>query len=185
MQSLARSLKNFVQSREYLEQRRVNQVLREAQRASLEIKDKVKAGELLAFTLELSSSRLRSVAQWTLFDPSAQAKAGTMAEGDAALIDLADVGDLVAQSEIDFRALKANIRAVLERHSQASIGDVLAQFPAAQGLGSVVGYMALGARHGLRGDQSENVEWLGMDAERRRARIPTIYFLRERVHELA
>jgi hypothetical protein len=45
--------------------------------------------------------------------------------------------------------------------------------------------MALGARHGLRGDRSEHIEWLGMDSERRRARIPTIYFLRERVHELA
>lgn len=185
LQSLARSLKNFVQSREYLEQRRVNQVLREAQRASLALKDKVKAAEPLAFTLELSSSRLRSVSQWALFDPAAQAPGGGMVDGDAALIDLADVGDLVAQSEIDFRALKANIRAVLEAHSQASIGEVLMQFPAAQGLGSVVGYMALGARHGLRGDRSEHIEWLGMDSERRRARIPTIYFLRERVHELA
>ena len=185
LQSLARSLKNFVQSREYLEQRRVNQVLREAQRASLALKDKVKVAELLPFTLELSSSRLRSVAQWVLFDPAAQAPGGGMMEGEAALIGLDDVGDLVAQSEIDFRALKANIRAVLEAHSQASIGDVLAQFPAAQGLGSVVGYMALGARHGLRGDRSENVEWQGMDDEWRSARIPTIYFLRERVHELA
>jgi len=185
LQSLARSLKNFVQSREYLEQRRVNQVLRDAQRASLALKDKVKAAEMLAFTLQLSSSRLRSVAQWVLFDPAAQAPGGGMTDGEAALIDLEDVGDLVAQSEIDFRALKANIRAVLEVHSQASIADVLTQFPAAQGLGSVVGYMALGARHGLRGDRSENVEWLGRDDQRRRARIPTIYFLRERVHELA
>ena len=184
LQSLARSLKNFVQSREYLEQRRVNQVLREAQRASLALKDKVKAVEMLEFTLQLSSSRLRSVAQWVLFDPAAQAPGGGMADGDAALIDLAVVGDLVAQSEIDFRVLKANIRAALELHSQASIGDVLTQFPAAQGLGSVVGYMALGARHGLRGDRVESVEWLGMDEQRRSARIPTIYFLRERVHEL-
>jgi hypothetical protein len=160
-------------------------VLREAQRASLALKDKVKAAEMLAFTLELSSSRLRSFAQWALFDPAAQAPGGGMVDGDAALIDLDGVGDLVAQSEIDFRALKANIRAVLEVHSQASIGDVLSRFPAAQGLGSVVGYMALGARHGLRGDRSENVEWQGMDDEWRSARIPTIYFLRERVHELA
>jgi hypothetical protein len=185
LQSLARSLKNFVQSREYLEQRRVNQVLREAQRASLALKDKVKAAEPIAFTLELSSSRLRSVAQWTLFDPAAQAPGGGMVEGEAALIGLEDVGDLVAQSEIDFRVLKANILAMLEAHSQASIGDVLAQFPAAQGLGSVVGYMALGARHGLRGEHSEHVEWCGMDRQWRSARIPAIYFLRERADELA
>ena len=80
---------------------------------------------------------------------------------------------------------KANIRAALEEHSQASIGDVLSHFPAAQGLGSVVGYMALGVRHGLRGERSERVEWLGSDEQWRSARIPTIYFLRERIHELA
>jgi hypothetical protein len=185
LRNLARSLKNFVQSREYLEQRRVNQVLREAQRASLALKDKVKAVEMLEFTLQLSSSRLRSVAQWVLFDPAAQAPGGGMVDGDAALIGLATVGDLVAQSEIDFRALKANIRAALEKHSQASIGDVLNRFPAAQGLGSVVGYMALGARHGLLGERSESVEWLGSDEQWRTARIPTIYFLKERLHELA
>ena len=185
LQLLARSLKNFVQSREYLEQRRVNQILREAQRASLALKDKVKAVEMLEFTLQLSSSRLRSVAQWMLFDPAAQAPGGGMVDGAAALIGLDAVGDLVAQSEIDFRALKANIRAALEEHSQASIGDVLSHFPAAQGLGSVVGYMALGVRHGLRGERSERVEWLGSDEQWRSARIPTIYFLRERIHELA
>ena len=185
LQNLARSLKSFVQSREYLEQRRVNQVLREAQRASLALKDKVKAVEMLEYTLQLSSSRLRSVAQWLLFDPAAQAPGGGMVEGDSALIDLDAVSDLVAQSEIDFRALKANIRAVLEAHSQASIADVLGRFPAAQGLGSVVGYIALGAKHGLRGERTETVEWLGPGEHWQSARIPTIYFLKERVHELA
>jgi hypothetical protein len=184
LQNLARSLRNFVQSREYLEQRRVNQVLKEAQRSALALKDKVKSVEMLEFTLQLSSSRLRSVAQWVLFDPAAQAPGGGMVDGDAAPIGLDAVGELVAQSEIDFRALKANILAALEERSQASIGDVLSRFPAAQGLGSVVGYMALGARHGLRGERSETVEWLGADDQRRAARIPTIYFLRERAHEL-
>jgi len=35
LQTFARSLKHFVQSREYLEQRRINQLLKEAQRAAL------------------------------------------------------------------------------------------------------------------------------------------------------
>ena len=56
---------------------------------------------------------------------------------------------------------------------------------AAQGLGSVVGYIALGAKHGLRGERTETVEWLGPNERWQSARIPTIYFLKERVHELA
>ena len=184
LQTFARSLKHFVQSREYLEQRRLNHLLKDAQRAALALKDEVRATETLQYTLELTSSRLRSLSQWVLHDPSLQALPGQMAEGDAPPIDLECVSELVAQSEIDFRTLKANVLAVLEQRSQASIADVLEQFPAAQGLGSVVGLLALGSRHGFKADHSETVGWVGGDDERRSARIPKIFFLRERANEL-
>ena len=185
LQHFARSLRHFVQSREYLEQRRFNQLLKSAQRVALSLKDEVRAIDTLEYTLPLTSSRLRSLAQWVLFDPAAQAPRGGMLDGEGAPIDLDTVGELIAQSEIDFRVLKANIRALLRERSQTSIGEVMRRFPATQGLGSVVGYMALGARHGVRGDRIETVEWEGQDEQCRRARIPTIYFVREREHELS
>jgi len=184
LQSFASSLKSFVQSREYLEQRRVNQLLKEAQRAALALKEEIRASDTLDYTLQLTGSRLRSLSQWVLYDPSMEALPGSMRDADAASIDLDIVGELVAQSEIDFRALKANIRAVLRDRSQASIAEVLSQFPAAQGLGSVVGYLALGSRHGIVAGSSETVAWHGSDDLYRSARIPAIYFLRERVDEL-
>ena len=184
LQHFARSLRHFVQSREYLEQRRFNQLLKDAQRVALSLKDEVRATDTLEYTLPLTSSRLRSLAQWVLFDPATQVPRGGMLDGEGAPIDLDTVGELIAQSEIDFRVLKANIRALLRERSQASIGEVMGRFPATQGLGSVVGYMALGARHGVRGDRIETVEWEGQDEQRRRARIPAIYFVRERVLEL-
>ena len=107
-----------------------------------------------------------------------------MTDGDAAPIDLESVGELVGQSEIDFRTLKANILAVLAERSQATIGEVLTMFPASQGLGSVVGLVALGSRHGLQAELSETVSWTGGDDLRRSAKIPKIYFLRERADEL-
>jgi hypothetical protein len=113
LQTFARSLKQFVQSREYLEQRRLNHLLKDAQRAALALKDEVSATETLQYTLELTSSRLRSFSQWVLYDPSLQALPGQMAEGDAPPIDLESVSEMVAQSEIDFRTLKANVLAVL------------------------------------------------------------------------
>ena len=189
LQTFARSLKHFVQSREYLEQRRVNQLLKEAQRAALAIKDEVKATESLAYSLELTGSRLRSLSQWALYDPALQAAPEAMREGEPAPIDLESVGALVAQSEIDFRSLKAQVRALLEQRAQASIGDVLERFPAEQGLGSVVGLLALGSRHGIKGaavgaDRVETVAWVGDDEQGRRARIPKIYFLKDRLNEL-
>ncbi|MDR2626039.1 MAG: DUF3375 domain-containing protein [Zoogloeaceae bacterium] len=184
LQTFARSLKAFVQSREYLEQRRLNHLLQNAQRAALALKDEVKATETLQYTLELTSSRLRSLSQWVLYDPSLQASPGQMTEGNAPLIDLESVSELVAQSEIDFRSLKANVLAVLEQRAQASIAEVLECFPAAQGLGSVVGLLALGSRHGFKTEHGEIVGWVGGDDQRRSARIPKIFFSRERADEL-
>ena len=170
--------KYFVQSREYLEQRRLNQLLKEAQRSALAIKDQVKATETLPYALQLSSSRLRSLSQWALYDPTLQAAPEAMREGEAPPVDLQSVSELVAQSEIDFRSLKAQVCALLEHRDQASIGEVLERFPAAQGLGSVLGLLALGSRHGIKGadnageehreahregpgDNIETVAWVG------------------------
>ena len=185
LQTFARSLKHFVQSREYLEQRRVNQLLKEAQRAALAIKDEVRATGALEHTLELTSSRVRSVSQWALYDPSLQAAPEAMREGEPPPIDLESVSELVAQSEIDFRTLKEHVRSLLAQRDQASVGDVLARFPAAQGLGSVIGLLALGSRHGVKGGSVETVAWTGEDDQGRRARIPVIWFLKDRAHELA
>lgn len=185
LQSFARSLKNFVQSREFLEQRRLNQLLRQAQLAALALKDEVKATDTLHYSLELTSSKLHSLSQWLLHDPALQALPGQMRDGDAAPIGLESVGELLAQSEIDFRSLKAHVLAVLALQSQASIADVLRAHPAAQGLGSVVGLLALGSRHGIVAGHSETVSWTGGDQQPRRATIPTIYFVKERADELA
>jgi uncharacterized protein DUF3375 len=184
-QHLARSLKQFVASREYLEQRRLNEVVKEAQRAALEIKDTVPTTQLLSYWLELTSSRVGSISQWFLYDPAMQAAPGAMADGESPAIDLGSIGDLVARSEIDFRSLKENVCVLLEEAAHASIGDVLTRFPAKQGLGTVVGLLALGSRHGLMAQETETVAWTGEDHVHRRARIPKIFFVRERVHELA
>lgn len=184
LQTFARSLRNFVQSREYQEQRRVNQLLKEALRTALSIKNEVKATEGLEYDLELTSSRLQSLSQWALYDPSLQVEPEQMREGASAPIDLESVSELVAQSEIDFRLLKAHVRDILRQRNQASIGDVLELFPATQGLGSVIGLLALGSRHGIKADTVETVNWIGEDDKGRSARIPKVYFLRERMDEL-
>jgi hypothetical protein len=92
---------------------------------------------------------------------------------------------MIAQSEIDFSGLRSNVRAVLVERRKASIAEVLRRFPATQGLGSVVGYLALGSKHGQRaGPERETVSWLGQDEQTRVASIPVIYFVQERSHEL-
>lgn len=184
LQNFARSLKHFVQSREYLEQRRLNQLLSQAQRMCLELKENMAAQDLLEYELQLTTSRLRSLSQWQLHDPSQGICSTEITAGEGALIDLETVGNWVVQSEIDFRELKENICASLIDRTQISIGGILEIFPATQGLGSIVGYLSLASRHAIRTDGEEHINWLGADSEARSARIPTLYFLKERAHEL-
>lgn len=184
LQHFARSLKSFVQSREFLEHRRLHGLLKEATQAALNAKAVVRPNEQVGFELMQSSSRIRSVSQWALYDPTQRVADSSMLAAEPSELDLETVNELVRQSEIDFRTLKAHVRAILERQSQATIGQVLAEFPAEQGLGSVVGYLALGAKHGEMTDVAELVSWEGEDAIQRCAKVPTIYFMRERYLEL-
>lgn len=183
LQQFARSLRGFVQSREFQEQRRLQGLLRQAQQSALAVRDQLRANEALPYSLWLTSSRIRSVAQWQLYDPLQRAADTEMSDATPSELNLADIEALVRQSEIDFRTLSMHVLTMLAEHSQATVGELLRRFPAEQGFGSVVGYVALGARHGEVTTTSEIVEWSGLDGVARSARVPAIYFMRERIHE--
>jgi hypothetical protein len=178
MQLFARGLKQFVQSREYREQRRMTRLVKGAQRRALALKDRVKPYRPIGEELRLSSAALRSASQLKLHDPSADAASAGIERAAAAEISLAAVGELVAHSEIDFRGLEENIRELVETRGQVSIAELLEVYPAEQGLGSLVGYLALGARDGVVTGGKERVTWRGLDGMVRRATIPKIYFVR-------
>ena len=185
MQHFARSLRGFVQSRGYLEQRRLNQLLKQAQGEALHLRESLHATTATGYTQALSGSRLRSLSQWRLHDPRLTQVDGRVYAADAAEISLDSVGDLVAQSEIDVRSLRRDLHALLGEHPRLTIGDALQQRPAVQGLGSVIGYLSLGTRHGLVIDgHMETVQWEGGDGTLRRARIPLVWFTREKRNEL-
>lgn len=184
LQHFARSLKSFVQSREFLEHRRLHSLLAQAQQAALAAKDLVRPNQSLGYELTLTSSQIRSVSQWLMHDPEQRVANATMADAPPPEISLEMVSELVRQSEIDFRTLKQHIRSLLAEGTQVSIGQLVAAYPVEQGLGSVVGYVALGAKHGETTSDTEIVQWVGDDSVARRARIPTIYFLRESFVEL-
>lgn len=186
LQHFARSLRGFVQSRSYLEQRRLNQLLKQAQAEALQLRDRVPAQRGIGRDLKLTTSRLRSLSQWRLHDPRQQQVDGSIQRNDAAAISLESIGDLVAQSEIDFSGLRRDLHALLAGQPRLSIAQVLHQRPAPQGLGSVIGYLSLGTRHGeVDSHHYEIAQWRGGDGQLRRARIPLIWFTREKRHELA
>lgn len=179
VQQFARSLKTFVQSREFQEQRRLHSLLKEAQQAALQGRDSIRPNAALNYSLTLTSSRIRSVSQWELHDPTLNVADASMLDAEASELGLDEIEELVRQSEIDFRTLRRHLREALATTSQITVGQMLERFPAEQGFGSVVGYVALGAKHGELTKESEAVRWVGSDGKHRTARVPTIYFVRE------
>lgn len=185
LQTFSRSLRTFVQSREYLEQRRITSVLRVSQRDALAVKDEVRAGQDIGFELWLTSARLRSASQWHLYDPAERMADVRMKDAPASSMSLHDIADMVRNSEIDFALLKRNVHEQLQHSGVVGIEDLLRVYPATQGLGSVVGYIHLGVRHGHVTPGQVRVTWDGMDGMPRAARVPSVYFLKEKQHEFA
>lgn len=136
------------------------------------------------YSLSLTSSRLRSVSQWELNDPSLNVADTAMRDAEASELGLEVIEELVRQSEIDFRTLRQHLREALFENSQITVGQLLERFPAEQGFASVVGYVALGAKHGEVTCETEVVSWVGSDERQRKARVPAIYFVRECMLEL-
>lgn len=185
MQNFARSLRGFVQSRGFLEQRRLTQLLKQAQGQALQLREELRPTAPTGYVLPLSASRLRSIGQWRLHDPSTHQVDTSIWWSDGAEISLDSVGDLVAQSEIDIRSLKDDLYTLLGQSPRLSLSQVLEQRPARQGLGSVIGFLSIATRHGVVAqDQRESVMWLGGDGELRRARVPLVWFVKEKRDEL-
>ena len=184
-QQFARGLKQFVQSRAYQEQRRLNRLLRQAQRSALEVKEHFRPTDDIGHELHLTSANLRSLAQWQLHDPSLDRVEGGIATASQAEISLEAVGELLAQSEIDFRRLRQQVDALLARHEQVSVADVIEHYPAEQGLGTIVGLLALASREGIPSEVRDRVCWTGLDGVARSAHIPRIYFVRGKHERVA
>ncbi|WP_430389866.1 DUF3375 domain-containing protein [Dyella sp. 20L07] len=181
----ARSLRSYVQTREYREHQRLTRLLNAAKVDALAIRDRLRPEKLTGMNLQLSTASYRSISQWKLHDPPLTLSTDDLRDADEATISLEDVQAAVAAAEIDFRVLRASVRSELMHISQITVGQLLERHPPTQGLGTVVGYISLGVKHGhvVPGHQ-ELVSWVTGTGVNRRARIPLLYFVAERLGTL-
>lgn len=194
--SLSRSLRNFVQRREYEEERTVSRLLTVAQRRFSALSETIPLHRSSGFELGLSTAKISSVGQFTLFADDSERPAA-LTESAVHDIDLEQIRALIRESEIDIRELRENIAQTLIELPVASVADVLRRFPATQGFGSVIGlvYIALtgvstsgrqSAASAAKADapanaieiaaESETVQWSN-DPDRF-ARVPRLLFSR-------
>jgi hypothetical protein len=179
MRNLARNLKSFVHSREYLENRRMQQLVVEAQRSALALKDAIRPTDKLDYDLSLTSSPIDSISRWELYDPSLRVDSAEMVDGVQEDFDLETFASQVGASEINFRELRLHVALLLDEREQVGIADLIEVFGTRQGLGTLVGYLTLATTIGEISDEHrERVSWTGIDGLQRHAWIPRAFFLR-------
>jgi len=159
--SFSRSLRRFVQTQRLAEERHLSRELRAALKEALHIADRVRPTE--EYDVELQLSRLEQIASVSalrLKNPGDYRIREVVEENRTETVSLAEIQQLARTMDIDMHELESNVNAVVGDHGTASIAEVLEQFPATQGIASIVGLVVLGQEHGTwyRGN-TETVRW--------------------------
>ena len=175
---LYRSLARFVRSQDFRQHRVLLEALQEAQGVALAQKDEVPTRSPFPLELDLSRVQLSSVAQHRLKDPTDPGAPAEAEVHDATSLSVEVLQDLVRTNDIDLVGLTSHVNDVRGRSGQASIGDILREKPAEQGLASVIGLMFLATTHAqAREGSTEVVTWRELDGNDYAARVPSFYFL--------
>lgn len=188
-QTLSQSLRSFVRTNQFRENRQVTDLIRRANAAAASLKG-LRWSRSVGFDLTLTTSSLRTVGQLALRDPAERGVVGAFGESEVLDLSWEELAEFAASADIDFGTLRATIREALADSQQASVGELVRRFGAPQGLASVVGYLVLVREHGVvtetPGEPDEatwNVERNGR-RWRVTARIPKGYFVKGWEHEL-
>ncbi|ATG56456.1 hypothetical protein CFK41_03235 [Brachybacterium ginsengisoli] len=175
---LYRSLARFVRSQDFRQHRVLLEALQEAQGLALAQKDEVPTRSPFPLELDLSRAQLGSVSQHRLKDPTDPGAPAEAEVHDATSLSVEVLQDLVRTNDIDIVGLTSDVNSVRGRSGQASLGDVLRERPAEQGLASVIGLMFLATNHAQRREGStEIVTWRELDGNDYAAKVPAFYFL--------
>ena len=169
MTGLAGSLRRFVESHAYREHRRLADALAEAKIVLLEASHRGRPQTQTTYDLALTSAPLASITAWTLRDPNDTRVDRPVLVDDDVALDLEELRRQARLSEIDFDELRAAVADVLASQSPASIGQVLAEHPATQGLASIIGLMVLAGAEGVRTSIDEELAWTAADGSHHHA----------------
>lgn len=184
---LSRGLRRYVQSQGFQEDRMLKRILDKLSADAMTLSDRYSPTHPLETTLELTSTQIAPISRMCLKDPSESTvpeDANVQVKQSASVVSLADLRAQVREEEIDYGELTGNVNAALRaatkrNEDHISIGDVLEQFPATQGVASVLGLMMLGIGQGKVEDEDERVTWELSDGTRRSSCIRRIIFTEE------
>lgn len=184
MTGLARSLRHYVTTEEFAENRRMVQLLRSTRHAAAEAAQEgsVSALNQMETPLVRIGMQLRSVAAMRLRNPGEERVEETPTRVEEVELDAEVLMEQIRASEIDFEELEEAVAAALAKHPTATITQVLELTPPTQGLASVVGLLYLAMTRGVFTGRSQTVQWEDAEGSSpgriRRARISGWQFFR-------
>lgn len=184
MTGLARSLRHYVTTEEFAENRRMIQLLRATRHsaAAAAQEGSVSALNQMETPLVRIGMQLRSVAAMRLRNPGEERVDDVPRQVEEVELDAEVLLEQIRASEIDFEELEEAVEAALAARPVATIAQVLELTPATQGLASVVGLLYLAMSRGVPTGHAQTVQWEDAGEELpvrvRRARISGWQFTR-------
>ncbi|QCP04462.1 DUF3375 domain-containing protein [Brevibacterium sp. CS2] len=195
MTGLTRSLRRFVQSEEFREDRAVNTEIHAARALALRLAVEIPPYRQLDVELGRTSVRIDSVTSFRLHNPADARVIEPVEMRATGTVDIEALREMARLTEIDIGELVENINETLEaarcgeldgrnreagegapRTDGVTIAEVLRRHPATQGVASVVGLLDLGVGHGIREAGGESVTWSSMTGRSRRAQLDRFRF---------
>jgi len=159
MTGFSRSLRSFVQTHSYQEHRALRDAIAGAQADALRLASQMRLTAKTGYELPATSATFSSIGTWRLYNPADMRTAEPVDVRDLGVLDLAELRRKVRLAEIDFDELQRFVADVIVRLGPSSVGTVLAEHPATQGLASVVGLLSLAASIGRRTAGVEHLSW--------------------------
>lgn len=187
MRRLSISLKHLVQSRDYVRNKRLKELLAQAQQLALELAQntKIPYNSILIEETE-STVNVNSSQAIALYDPASEAIPTALENAQRDAVNILDLAKRLNASEINYALLKKHIIISLGDKESVSIGEVLKRFPATQGLASVIGYLHLAFESEAVEDtqHTERIHWEDRFQHRIYADLPIFYFTQDSVKQL-
>lgn len=191
MTTLSRNLRQFVQSRQITQFREMMDKLNTIQRLGLTLRS---GGVTDVVTeIELPKPQIRSLGRLSFTFPESERTEEEIVLAQSEELDITVLRQRIRETEIDFEELISHVNDIV-RHAQErwelahpgqalptqeapDIPAVLEEYPATQGIASIVGLVALGMKHGHCDENNVEIRWHGqIDGVERHGTIPNYRF---------
>ncbi len=175
VRTLSDQLRRFLDDKVWLENRRVIELLRGIESTSVALRD---ARPDLVMELDATRPDIALPFERPLYVPPAPARIDSTVTEAA---ESAETAALFSVDHVDHQRIISQIRAALHRRAQVSLGDIIDEHPAEQGLAELMAYFALtedGIDLVIDDDARQQVGWVADDETRREADVPTLLYVR-------